>query len=126
LLYRLRSTTSGDLIAYERLIGDITTAEVEIFGNIRQLHAIPRHSLYAGLGLLLGLPLPLLFWGGLAVPFVAAGLAARFWPLLRTIGLDLLERSRHRHKFWTTEQHGGGAQLIIAVVFSLRVGGYKI
>jgi hypothetical protein len=29
-----------------------------------------------GLGLLLGLPLPLLFWGGLAVPFVAAGLAA--------------------------------------------------
>jgi hypothetical protein len=58
-------------------------------------------------GLLLGAPLPLLFWGGLAVPFVAAGLAARFWPLLRTIGLDLWERYRHRHKFWKAEEHGG-------------------
>jgi hypothetical protein len=63
--------------------------------------------LATGVGLLFGAPLPLLFWGGLAVPFVAAGLVARFWPLLRTIGLDLLERARHRHKFWKTEEHGG-------------------
>lgn len=58
------------------------------------------------IGLLFGAPLPLLFWGGLAVPFIAAGLVARFWPLLRTMWLDVLERTRHRHKFWSTEQHG--------------------
>lgn len=62
----------------------------------------------AGLGLLLGAPLPLLFWGGFVLPFFAAGLAARFWPLLRTVGLDLLERYRNvGHKFWQTGAHGG-------------------
>ncbi|WIA22921.1 hypothetical protein OEZ85_001294 [Tetradesmus obliquus] len=61
---------------------------------------------YSCIGLLFGAPLPLLFWGGLAVPFIAAGLVARFWPLLRTMWLDVLERTRHRHKFWSTEQHG--------------------
>ena len=38
-------------------------------------------------GLLLGLPLPVLFWGTFVLPFVAAGLIARFWPLLRTRAL---------------------------------------
>ncbi|KAF6253314.1 hypothetical protein COO60DRAFT_429271 [Scenedesmus sp. NREL 46B-D3] len=58
------------------------------------------------LGLLFGAPLPLLFWGGLAFPFVAAGLAARFWPLLRTTALELTERARHTPNFWKAEERG--------------------
>eukprot|EP00775_Hariotina_reticulata_P011546 gene11546-11689_t len=38
----------------------------------------------AGVGMLLGLSLPLLFWGGFVIPFVAAGVISRFWPLLRS------------------------------------------
>ena len=71
---------------------------------------IPRVCVPAGVGLLFGLPLTAVFWGGLVVPFVAGGVVARFWPLVRDRVLRTWNWINNtKDQFWHKEEQKGMA-----------------
>lgn len=61
-----------------------------------------------GLGLLLGVPVTVVFWGGLVVPFVAGGVVARFWPLVRDRVFGALNwATNKKDQFWHKDEQKG-------------------